>query len=106
VDFAFDIDAKRPTKKVNWSPWYPWMVLFMKHSRLLSMDRAVHHNRGEAGRFLRGFCNNAESRKLRIRPDDMGTKYLFPGYRLVFDSIEASLSYLGHSVKTLQLTTS
>jgi len=105
VDFAFDIDAKRPTKKGKLVAMAPWMVLFMKPSRLLSMAGAVHHNRGEAGRFLRAFVTNAESRKLRIRPDDMGTKYLFPGYRLVFDSIEASL-LLRHSVKTLQLTTS
>jgi len=92
VDFAFDIDAKRPTKKGKLVAMAPMdgvvheTFTVTEHGQELFTIIVV-----KQGDSFGAFVTNAESRKLRIRPDDMGTKYLF---------------YLGHSVKTLQLTTS
>lgn len=92
VDFAFDIDAKRPTKKGKLVAMAPMdgvvheTFTVTEHGQELFTIIVV-----KQGDSFGAFVTNAESRKLRIRPDDMGTKYLFPGYRLVFDSIEASL---------------
>jgi len=92
VDFSFDIDAKRPTKKGKLVAMAPMdgvvqeTFTVTEHGQELFTIIVV-----KQGDSFGAFVTNAESRKLRIRPDDMGTKYLFPGYRLVFDSIDASL---------------
>lgn len=92
VDFAFDIDAKRPTKKSKLLAMAPMggvvhdIFTVVDHGQELFTIIVVKQDNGYGA-----FVTNAESRKLRIRNDDKESKYIFPGYRLIFDSIDASL---------------
>ncbi|NPV88893.1 RNA polymerase subunit beta [Coprothermobacteraceae bacterium] len=92
LDFAFDVNVKHPSKK----------------SRLIAMapvagvvrDVFTIEDRGaelftvilvDNGNGYSAFITNSEARRLRIRREDIGKKYIFPGYRLVFDSLDASV---------------
>jgi DNA-directed RNA polymerase subunit beta' len=92
VDFAFDIDAKRPTKKSKLLAMSPISGIVHDVSTVIDHGQEMFTIVVvKQGNSFGAFVTNAESRKLRIRHEDIGSKYILPGYRLVFDSLDASL---------------